>query len=516
MDILQMNEISKVYGNGIYANRRVNFSVCEGEIHALVGENGAGKSTLMKVLFGLEKPDSGQIIVKGTPVSFQSPQDAMAIGIGMVHQHFMLVPSLSVTENVTLGFEPMGKAFIDRKTARKKVQELSDTFDLKIDLDMPASKLAVGIKQKVEILKALYRGARILILDEPTAVLTPQETVELFIQLKALKEKGFTVIFISHKLREIKQLTDRVSVMRRGELVASVNTEDVSEEEISSMMIGGGYSGHIVKSPAVPKENLVEIKDVKWKDRNSVPVVNGVTFSVRAGEIVGIAGVEGNGQDELIEMITGLKRYDSGEIQMFGSSIKNEEISSLRERGMSYIPSDRMTLGVATSMSIENNLISTKINDPSIYSGKLLSASKIAQLSAKLVSDFRIKCGSSKTEVSMLSGGNIQKVVVAREFTQNARLIIAEQPTRGIDVGAAEFIHNKLVELRDSGCGVLLVSADLDELTKLSDSIIVLHNGQISAYIENVSAVSEIELGHYMLGVNKQSASDIGRAYHTK
>ncbi len=515
-DLLSMKAISKVYGNGIYANRNVDFAVRDSEIHALVGENGAGKSTLMKILFGLERPDSGTIAFGGSPVEFASPQDAMKIGIGMVHQHFMLVPSLTVAENVTLGFEPKGRAFIDRKQARLRVQELSEAFDLKIDPDAVTSRLAVGIKQKVEILKALYRGAKILILDEPTAVLTPQETTELFVQLKALKQRGFTVIFISHKLREVKEISDRISVLRRGEMVATVNTGDVDEADISSLMIGGGYAGHIEKSPAVPRNNLLEVRDVKWKDANDVPVVNGVTFSVRAGEIVGIAGVEGNGQDELIELITGLKKMDSGEIAMFGRSIQGESIRKLRDRGMAYIPSDRMTLGSATGMSIENNLISTKINDKSLYAGKLLSNRKIAELGARLVSEFRIKCGSAKTEVGMLSGGNIQKVVVAREFTQNANLIIAEQPTRGIDIGAAEFIHQQLVKLRDSGCGVLLVSADLDELIKLSDSIIVLHKGQLSAYIEDAAQVEENELGHYMLGVSQMSASQIGRAYHAE
>lgn len=515
-NILQMNEISKVYGNGIYANRHVDFSVHEGEIHALVGENGAGKSTLMKVLFGLEKPDSGKIVVDGKTVSFNSPQDAMAIGIGMVHQHFMLVPSLTVAENVALGFEPVGKFFIDRKTAKQKVMELSETFDLKINPDTPVRELAVGIKQKVEILKALYRGAKILILDEPTAVLTPQETAELFSQLKMLKMRGFTVIFISHKLREVKEICDRISIMRRGEMIATVNTADVSEQDISSMMIGGGYSGRIDKSPAKPKENLLEVKDVKWHDVNGTAAVNGVTFTVRAGEIVGIAGVEGNGQDELIAMVTGLKKLDSGEINVLGESTTAKDIGMLRQRGMSYIPSDRMTLGVAAGMSIENNIISTKTGDKSIYSGKLLSSKKISALCEKLVAEFTIKCASAKTEVCMLSGGNIQKVVVAREFTQNSRLIIAEQPTRGIDIGAAEFIHKKLVELRDSGCGVLLVSADLEELKKLSDSIVVLYNGQISAYIDDVPAVSENELGQYMLGINKQSASEIGRAFHAQ
>ncbi|PWM44020.1 MAG: ABC transporter ATP-binding protein [Clostridiales bacterium] len=515
-DILQMREISKVYGNGIYANRLVNFSVCEGEIHALVGENGAGKSTLMKILYGLEKPDNGEILFRGEPVKFQSPQDAMAIGIGMVHQHFMLVDSLTVTENVILGYEPKKGLFIDKKTAKEKVIELSESFDLKIDPNIPIKELAVGVKQKVEIIKALYRGAKILILDEPTAVLTPQETVELFAQLKKLKENGFTVIFISHKLREVKEISDRISIMRKGEMVQTVNTVDVSEREISELMVGGGFSGDINKSKADPKENLLEVKDVAWKDANKMPVVDGITFSVRAGEIVGIAGVEGNGQNELIEMITGLKKPDSGEINMLGHSTKGKRIRELRKYGMSYIPSDRMTLGIASGMSIENNIISAKLEDKSLYKFKLFNKNKITGMSKKLVKEFLIKCGSEKTEVGMLSGGNMQKVVVAREFTQNSKLIIAEQPTRGIDVGAAEFIHKKLVELRDSGCAVLLVSADLEELTKLSDSIVVVYNGKISAYIDDVPSVSEMDLGHYMLGVKKQTDEEIGGAYHAQ
>ncbi|NLM12020.1 MAG: ABC transporter ATP-binding protein [Clostridiaceae bacterium] len=513
-DLIQMKEISKIYGNGIYANRHVSFSVREGEIHALVGENGAGKSTLMKVLYGLEKPDSGEILINEKPVTFSSPQDAMKMGIGMVHQHFMLVGSLTVTENVVLGYEPMSGIFIDHNKARQKVMQLSESFNLKIDPDIRTSDLAVGLKQKVEILKALYRGAKILILDEPTAVLTPQETEELFTQLKSLKKQGFTVIFISHKLKEVKAISDRISVMRRGEMIATVNTQDVSEHDISEMMVGSNITGKIEKEKANPKESYLEIKNLVWHDNNKKAVVNGISLTVRSGEIVGIAGVEGNGQDELIELITGLKAPDSGEIILLGKSTNGKKIRQRRKMGMAYIPSDRMTLGIAREMSIENNIISTKLDDKSIYNTIFLSRQKIKSLSKKLISDFNIKCRSERTEIGMLSGGNIQKVVVAREFSSNSKIIIAEQPTRGIDVGAAEFIHKKLIELRDNGCAVLLVSADLDELKKLSDSIVVLYNGKITAYIDDVSDVSDSDLGNYMLGVKKQSDEEIGRAYN--
>ena len=433
-ELLQMRDISKIYGNGIYANKLVNFSIKEGEIHALVGENGAGKSTLMKILFGLERPSNGEIVLHDKKMDFHTPQDAMAVGIGMVHQHFMLVESLTVTENIILGCEPIKGGFIDYKTAKDKVKEFADTFDMKIDPEAIVSELSVGIKQKVEIIKALFRGAKILILDEPTAVLTPQETAELFLQLGNLKEKGYTVIFISHKLREVKEISDRISIMRKGELVQTVDTNSVSEKEISVLMMGSGYTSDLQKSKAEPDGNLLSIHDLKFIDSDKQAKVNGVSFSVRAGEIVGIAGVEGNGQDELIGMITGLAKPAAGKIEMLGQETTGKSIGVLRDFGMAYIPSDRMTLGVTETMSIEENLITTKIKKPLLFNRfKLMDKSKINKLSAELVQEYRVKCGSPQTLVKMLSGGNIQKVVVAREFTQdNTKLIIAEQPTRGL------------------------------------------------------------------------------------
>lgn len=515
-ELLEMREISKIYGNGVYANKKISFSIRKGEIHALVGENGAGKSTLMKILFGLEKPDHGELILAGETQNFQSPQDAMAKGIGMVHQHFMLVESFSVRENIALGYEPVKKGFVDKKEAKKKVLELSEKFNMKINPDSIVRDLSVGLKQKVEILKALYRGAKILILDEPTAVLTPQETTELFVQLKNLKDQGFTVIFITHKLREVKEISDRISVMRAGKMITTVNTADVTESEISALMMGTQYSSALDKNKAEPKECILQVSDVKHIDSDKKTVVDGVSFTVRAGEIVGIAGVEGNGQNELIELITNLIKKDSGKITMFGKDTKGKHIGKLRELGLAYIPSDRMTLGITKQMSIEDNLITTKLKSSEIYNKfKLLDSKAIRKLSNKLVKEYLVKCKSPLTELEMLSGGNMQKVVVAREFTQeNVKLIIAEQPTRGIDVGAAKFIHEKLVELRDAGCAVLLISADLEELYKLSDSMLVIYDGKLSAYFEEPSKISEQELGKYMLGVETQSDEEIRRAYH--
>ncbi|MCU6734012.1 ABC transporter ATP-binding protein [Diplocloster agilis] len=483
--ILEMRQISKVYGNGVYANQQVSLSVNRGEIHALVGENGAGKSTLMKILFGMEKPDQGEIVLEGKTVTFRSPQDAIARGIGMVHQHFKLVDSLSVTENVTMGYEPVKRGFIDRKTAKEKVSKIAELFELQDELDTATGKLPVGIKQKVEIIKALYRGAQILILDEPTAV-----------------------------LREVKQISNRISIMRQGKMIDTVDTDGITEQEISSRMVGTNYSKNLAKKAAEPKEVLLQVKNLTAVGMNKKEVVNNVSFSVRAGEITGIAGVEGNGQNELIQMITGLRKIDRGSVCIMGRDTGKLSIQELRELGMSYIPSDRMEDGLAVSMSIGENLISTKLKDRRLYRHHLLSKKKIRDMANQLVRDYRIKCDSQETPVSMLSGGNMQKVVVAREFTQQARLIIAEQPTRGIDVGAAKFIHEELIRLRDENCAVLLVTADLEELYQLSDNILVMYDGRFSAYFPNPDQVSETELGNYMLGVKIQSETEIGRGCH--
>lgn len=512
--VLEAKNISKVYGNGVYANRDICFSLNEGEIHSLVGENGAGKSTLMKILFGMEKPSKGEILIKGSPVTFGSPQDAMKYGVGMVHQHFKLVDSLSITENVVLGYEPVKNGFINGRESEEKVKEIAKIFDIKEPLSTPVGKLPVGTKQKVEIVKALYRGAKVLILDEPTAVLTPQETEELFEKLIQLKNEGLTVVFISHKLREVKQITDRISVIRKGELVDTFYTEDVTEQEISAKMVGANYTGALDKGEYNPREVCLKVKKVVSKGIGGKHIVDGVSFTVRGGQIIGVAGVEGNGQNELIEMITGLRSIDVGDVEINGIKTKGRSIKQLRDAGMSYIPSDRIERGLAVHMSIEENMIATKLEEKKLYANRLLSNKKIRSLSNNLIEEYLVKCKSAEVEVESLSGGNMQKVVVAREFTQSASLIIAEQPTRGIDVGAAKFIYEQLIKLRNEGCAVLLVSADLEELYKLSDHILVMYDGAISAYVEQPSEVSEIELGSYMLGVKKQSKEEIEVAYH--
>ena len=512
--ILEMRGICKIYNNGVYANRNINFSVDKGEIHALVGENGAGKSTLMKIIYGLESPSMGEILVNGKKVVFSSPQDAMAQSIGMVHQHFMLVESLTITENVALGYEPSRLGFINKTESQKKVAEIMRLFGLDVDPNTRVSDLPVGLKQKVEIVKALYRGANILILDEPTAVLTPQETTELFAKLKELRDKGYTVIFISHKLREVMELCDRVSVMRKGEIVATANIADVTQHQISEMMVGKNYSEKLDKTAAQPREVRLRVTNAKCMDRFGKYVVDGVSLAVRAGEILGVAGVEGNGQNEMVEMIFGLRPPMEGSIEILGRNTKGISIRQLRDMGVAYIPADRMTLGLAKTMTIEDNIIATKLEDKSLFRAGLLNLKKIHSLSEGLVKDFRVKCESAQTEVDMLSGGNMQKVVAAREFSDGVQVFIVEQPSRGIDVGAAKFLHEKLVEMRDAGCAILLVSADLDELFKLSDSLVVMYEGKIRAYFPDMAQIDENEIGHYMLGVKQQTPEEIRRVCH--
>lgn len=509
-ELLKMEKITKVYPSGIVANDGVDFSIREGEIHAICGENGAGKSTLMKILFGLHTPEEGKITLRGEEIHITSPTVAIEYGIGMVHQHFMLVPSLTVAENMVLGVEPKKGLFIDMDKAIKTTEELSNKYNLHVDPKAKVEDIPVGIKQKVEILKALLRGAKILILDEPTAVLTPQETKELFNQLKLLKEKGHTIIFISHKLNEVKELCDRITVMRNGKSMGVHNTSDVTEEDISRLMVGRDVVLRVEKEKASPKESILNIKDLVYVNELGKKALKGISFSVRKGEILGVAGVEGNGQRELVESITGLESPTSGSIKIVDNEVIGKTIKQIRRLGTSHIPEDRMTYGVAGDVSIEQNIISDKY-DTSEYNGKVLLKTKtIKERAVELIKEYRVKCNSANQKVRMLSGGNIQKVVVAREFSGGPKLLIANQPTRGIDVGATEFIRKRLVELRDEGSAVLLISADLNEVMELSDSLIVMYGGEIVAYFEDTSTLTEEELGLYMLGVKKQTPEEIG------
>ena len=514
--LLKMEEIYKVYPNGVVANKYVDFSLKEGEIHALTGENGAGKSSLMKILFGMETPTEGKIIYKGETLELSSPKDAIEHEIGMVHQHFMLVPSLTIAENIVLGMEPKKKGFIDKEKAIEITQDLANKYNFKINPRQRVEDISVGTKQKVEILKALHRGAKLLILDEPTAVLTPQETEELFKELLLLKEQGHTIVFISHKLNEIKQLCDRITIMRKGMNVGVYDVDSISTEEISNLMVGKEMIWDLDKEEAKPKKTILKVKNaVKINDHEKI-VVNDVSFSLRQGEILGIVGVEGNGQTELVEGVVGYSPFDDGEVLIDNVDMCQASIKELRNAGIAYIPEDRMSVGIAKNLNIRENLIATYIDHEEFSNRGFLKTKSIESWSHEKVNEFNVITQSLNTPIDSLSGGNIQKVVVAREFSKDAKIIVADQPTRGIDIGAAKFIHKKLVELRDEGAGVLLVSADLTEVMDLSDSLIVMYNGKIVAYFSDSREVNEKELGLYMLGIKNHTEEEIMRCVYER
>ncbi len=503
-ELLRMENITKIYPNGVMANKEVDLSIKKGEIHALMGENGAGKSTLMKILFGAQNMDSGSIYYDGQKITKLNSQKAIDLGIGMVHQHFMLVDSLKVYENVVIGMEPKKGFMIDNKEAYRMVKEVADKYNLKVDPGAKVADLSVGLKQKVEIIKVLARGAKLLILDEPTAVLTPQETEELFEQLLLLKEAGHTVIFISHKIKEVKKICDRITVLRGGKSVGVMDVAHSSEEEISKFMVGREVVLKVSKEASDFGKVLLDVKDVSYLNDEKKKVLSKVSFRVKKGQILGVAGVEGNGQKELADCIFGLSQPIEGTITFNQKDLNGKSIRKIRESGISFIPEDRMTTGIATQVSIWENLVSDRIDKPELKDKGFLSMHKIKDLANHLIKDFAILCRNMNQEVGMLSGGNMQKVVVARELSASPELLIANQPTRGIDVGANEFIWKKLIDLRDEGRGIMLISADLNEVLELSDSILVMHNGEVAGYFEDASELDEYQLGLYMLGLKKQ------------
>ena len=508
--VLELKNITKIYSNGVIANKDANLSIEASEIHALLGENGAGKTTLMKILFGIEQKTSGEILLNGKTVKISSPLEAIALGIGMVHQHFMLDERLTVTENIILGMEPTKGLSLDYKKATEMVKEVSEKYNFKVDLDKLVMDLSVGKKQKVEILKALIRGAKILILDEPTAVLTPQETAELFEQLLILKNKGHSIVFISHKLNEVKEICDRATVMRLGVYQGTYAIKDVTVKDLSKLMVGRDVVRKVQKKPINIGNTVLKVDHLKVINDESKVVVNDVSFAVRQGQILGIAGVEGNGQRELIDCITGLETTFSGQIQLDGLTQKQTfNVKNLRANGMNHIPEDRMVFGVAVEESIEENLISNRYNEKGLNQGIFQNRKAIATLSNDLIKQYQIKTNSRGTLVRMLSGGNMQKVVAAREMSTSMKILIADQPTRGIDIGTATFIHDKIVELRDQGAAILLVSADINEVMEVSDSLIVMYEGSIAAYFENIKDVTEESLGEYMLGIKRMSEDEI-------
>jgi len=507
--VLKAKNILKVYPNGVVANKNVNLEIYEGEIHALIGENGAGKSTLMKILFGMETPEGGHIFLNGEEVKIDSPKKAISLGIGMVHQHFMLVDSLTIAENIVLGSEPSKYGMLmDTKEMIRISKACADKYNFKINVNEKVENASVGIKQETEILKALVRGAKILILDEPTAVLTPQETKLLFEELNSLKKQGHTIIFISHKLNEIMEICDRVTIMRHGTTIETTYVKDTSPQDISNKMVGREIVLHIDKKPAEVGTVCLEAENLTYVNSIGKKMLDNVSLKLRAGEILSVAGVEGNGQSELAEVLTGMKKPMLGQVKISGMEVLDYSPAEFRKKQVVYIPEDRMAVGCAADMTISENMFADKIQRYLIRN-IFLDRKRMDAKAKEWVKDFNVLCTSAEQDVNMLSGGNIQKVVAARELTENVRIVVAEQPTRGIDAGASELIRTKLVELRDRGVSVLLISADLNEILELSDSCIVMYNGKINAYFKNTTNLTEEELGYYMLGVKKQSEEEV-------
>jgi len=502
--VLAMKGIRKEFP-GIVANDDVSLDVRRGEVHALLGENGAGKSTLMNILYGLYRHDAGEILVNGKPVEFASARDAIQAGIGMVHQHFMLIPVMTVSENIVLGVEPRDGLFLDESGAERSVRELSEQFGLVVDPAALVADITVGQEQRVEILKALYRGADILILDEPTAVLTPQEAKELFGIIRSLQADGKSIIFISHKLNEVLEIADRITVLRRGRVIETVPREGATEASLARAMVGREVLLRVEKKPAQPGDVLLQVEDLHVRDDRGIAKVRGVSFSVRAGEIVGIAGVDGNGQTELIEAITGLRRAESGAIDVAGRELRHATAREMLDAGVGHIPEDRQRRGLVLEFTIAENIaLHDYANAPDAKWGWLFPA-RMIQRAAKLIREFDVRGGGPLTRAGGLSGGNQQKVVVAREISRDPKVLIAAQPTRGLDVGAIEYLHRRIVMERDEGRAVLLVSLELEEILSLSDRILVIYEGEIVG--EHTGEVSEQEIGLEMLGGKEKTAA---------
>jgi general nucleoside transport system ATP-binding protein len=496
--VLELRGITKEFP-GTLANDHIDFDVRRGEVHALLGENGAGKSTLMNVLYGLYRPDEGEIRVGGQPVTFQSPRDAIAQRIGMVHQHFMLIPVMTVAENIVLGSEPSERGiFLDYGAARTRVRELAGSFGFAIDPDALVQDITVGQQQRVEIVKALYREAEILILDEPTAVLTPQEASELFDILRTLTREGMSVIFITHKLNEVLDIADRVTVLRRGKMIETLPASGASEESLARLMVGREVLLRVDKSAHAAGEPLLEVDGLSVRDDRGLEKVRDVSFEVRAGEIVGIAGVDGNGQTELIDALSGLRRAESGRITLAGADVTGESVRGHFDDGLGHIPEDRQRRGLVLEFSIAENvaLHEYRLRPDSRFGW--LRPNVLVERARHLIKEFDVRGGGPQTEAKALSGGNQQKVILAREIDRDPKVLIAAQPTRGLDVGAIEFIHRRLVEERDEDRGILLVSLELEEILSLSDRILVLFEGELVG--EYPPTTSEEELGLAMTG----------------
>jgi simple sugar transport system ATP-binding protein len=499
---LEVRNITKRFP-GVVANDNVSLELRKGEILALLGENGAGKSTLMNVIYGLYTPEEGEIYIDGERVVIESPNDAIARGIGMVHQHFMLVPVFTVAENIVLGSEITKGPTLDMRTAHQKIRRLSEEFGLRVDPGAVVENLSVGVQQRVEIVKALYRNANILVLDEPTAVLTPQEAEDLFRIMRQLTERGVSIIFITHKLKEVLAVADRIAVMRRGRVVGNTTPAETDEQGLASMMVGRDVVLEVSKGEAQPAEVVLDVKNLTVHDERHVPAVKDVSFQVRAGEVLGIAGVQGNGQTELVEALTGLRAAHSGSVQLGDVQLPFGDPRFLIEHGLAHIPEDRQKHGLVMAYSVADNMVLCNYYRRPFARGLQRRDEPIMEQATRLIEEFDVRTPSPNTPARNLSGGNQQKVIVARELSRPVRLVIASQPTRGLDVGSIEFIHGRIIEQRDEGIGVLLVSAELDEILALSDRIAVMYHGQIVATLPASEATRE-ELGLLMAGGEKR------------
>jgi simple sugar transport system ATP-binding protein len=506
-----MQGITKIYDNGVVANEDVDFSLVEGEIHALVGENGAGKTTLMRILFGMEMPSRGTIVLRGKQLEHYDSHMAISHGIGMVHQHFMLVDSFTVSQNIMLGIEPRKWFFVDRVRLDAATAELSRKYNLAVNPKAITGGLPVGVKQKIEILKTLARGAKIIILDEPTAVLTPQETDLLFKELRNLRDMGCSIIFITHKIPEVKQISDRITVMRKGKNVGIFETATISEKDISTAIMGVEMSVEIPSTKPSPSDIGIEVKNLTYYGGREKPILRDISFRVRHGTIFGIVGVQGNGQVELIKLLTKEMAIEQGEIWINSKSILGKTVSQMRDAGYAYIPEDRMHQGVAMHATIADNILANRYKKPPFSRFGFIKGKNAVSAAKKCIAAFDVNATNEKQPVMMLSGGNIQKVVVARECSVSPSVMIAEQPSRGIDIGAAYIVHKNLLALRNADCAVLMISADLDEALQVCDALIVLYDGEIVAYFDNPSELTKEKMGLYMLGIERHDREQIKR-----
>ncbi|MCD6426093.1 MAG: ABC transporter ATP-binding protein [Anaerolineales bacterium] len=498
--ILELKGITKRFP-GVLANDKIDLTLNKGEIHALLGENGAGKSTLMNILYGLYDPDEGEIFVNGEKISVSSPRDAISHGIGMVHQHFMLVPVFTVTDNVMLGDETTrAGGFLDRKSPAARIREISNEYSLEVDPNSYIRDLPVGVQQRVEIIKLLYREADILILDEPTAVLTPQEVDELFTIMRSLVDSGKSIIFITHKLREVLTFADRITVIRGGKVIGTTTPKDANQNNLAAMMVGRDVLLEVNKKPSEVKDKVLEVKDLMVLDDLNHVAVNKVSFDVRGGEILGIAGVQGNGQTELVKAITGLSHPVEGKMNLAGQDITRANPRTITEIGSAHIPEDRQQDGLVLSATIADNMVLNTYYLEPIAKNVVIQEDKVLENAEMIIDNFDVRTPSPLIPVGSLSGGNQQKVIVGREFSRPIKFLVAAQPTRGLDVGSIEYIHNRLLEKRDDGCAILLVSTELDEIMKLSDRIAVMFEGEIIAVVDAEGARKE-QIGLLMAGV---------------